>query len=88
MELVGEIKEIGQVESGTSDKGAWQKQTLVIVTLEQNPQYVAFTAMGKRLEEVSKCTLHQVVRIRFGVSSRKFQDRWFSDLQLWEIQKV
>ena len=54
MELVGKIKEIGQVESGTSDKGPWQKQTLVITTLDQNPQYVAFTAMGKRLEEVPK----------------------------------
>jgi hypothetical protein len=88
MELVGKITEIGQVESGSSDKGPWQKQTVVIVTLEQNPQYVAFTAMGRRLEEVGKCTIGQVVRIRFGVSSRKFQDRWFSDLQLWEIQNV
>lgn len=88
MELVGKIKEIGQVESGISDKGSWQKQTVVITTLEQNPQYVAFSAMGRRLEEVSKCTIGQVVRVRFGVSSRKFQDRWFSDLQLWEIQNV
>lgn len=88
MELVGKIKEIGQVESGTSDKGSWQKQTVVITTLEQNPQYVAFTAMGRRLEEVGKCTIGQVVRVRFGVSSRNFQGRWFSDLQLWEIQNV
>lgn len=88
MELVGKIKEIGQIESGTSDKGSWQKQTVVITTLEQNPQYVAFTAMGRRLEEVGKCTLNQVVRVRFGVSSRNFQGRWFSDLQLWEIQTV
>lgn len=88
MELIGKIKEIGQVEYGTSDKGSWQKQTVVITTLEQNPQYVAFTAMGRRLEEVEKCTIGQVVLVRFGVSSRNFQGRWFSDLQLWEIQNV
>ena len=88
MELVGKVKEICPLETGSSDKGEWKKQTIVIVTLEQNPQYVAFTAMGRRLEEVGKCTIGQVVRIRFGVSSRKFQDRWFSDLQLWEIQNV
>lgn len=88
MELVGKITEIGQIESGSSDKGPWQKQTIVLITLEQNPQYVAFTAMGKRLEEIGKCTIGQVVRIRFGISSRKFQDRWFSDLQLWEIKEV
>lgn len=88
MELVGKIKEIGVVETGSSDKGAWQRQTIVITTLEQNPQYVAFTAMGRRLEEVSKCTIGQVVRIRFGVSSRKFQNKWFSDIQLWEVSEV
>lgn len=88
MEVVGKVKEICPIESGTSDKGEWKKQTIVIVTLEQNPQYQAFTAMGRRLEEVEKCTIGQVVRIRFGVRSRKFQDRWFSDLQLWEIQNV
>lgn len=88
MELVGKVKEICPPESGTSDKGEWKKQTIVIVTFEQNPQDVAFTAMGRRLEEVEKCTIGQVVRIRFGISSRKFQDRWFSDLQLWEIQNV
>lgn len=88
MELVGKIKEIGVVETGSSDKGSWQRQTIVITTLEQNPQYVAFTAMGRRLEEVSKCTIGQVVRIRFGVSSRKFQDKWFSDIQLWEVSEV
>lgn len=88
MELVGKVKEISPMESGTSEKGPWQKQTIVIVTLEQNPQFVAFTAMGKRLEEVGKCTIGQVVRVRFGVSSRKYQDKWFSDLLLWEIQDV
>lgn len=88
MELVGKVKEISPMESGTSEKGAWQKQTIVIVTLEQNPQFVAFTAMGRRLEEVGKCSIGQIVRVRFGVSSRKFQDKWFSDLQLWEIQEV
>lgn len=88
MELVGKVKEICPMESGTSEKGAWMKQTIVIVTLEQNPQFVAITAMGRRLEEVGKCTIGQFVRVRFGVSSRKYQDKWFSDLQLWEIQDV
>lgn len=88
MELVGKIVEFTPIESGTSDKGAWQKRTVVIKTLEQNPQNVAFTAMGLRLEECNKHTLGEIVRVRFGVSSRKFQDKWFSDLQLWEIKEV
>lgn len=88
MELVGKVTEISAVENGASTKGAWQKQSLVIITLEQNPQYVAFTAMNKRLEEVAKCSIGQVVRVRFGVSSRKYEDKWFSDLQLWNVENV
>ena len=88
MEIIGKIKEISAVESGTSSNGSWNRQTLVITTLDQNPQYVAFSAMGRRLEEVSKCNIGQVVRVRFGVSSRKVGERWFNDIQLWEIKEV
>lgn len=88
MEIVGRIVEFTPVESGTSDKGAWKRRTVVIKTLDQNPVHVAFTVMGGRLDEVEKHVLNDVVRVRFGVSSRKVNDRWFSDIQLWEIKEV
>ena len=88
MELVGKIVEFTPIESGTTDKGTWQRRQVVIKTLDQNPQHVAFTAMGLRLEEVNKRTLNEVVRVRFGVSSRKVNDHWFNDIQLWEIKEV
>lgn len=88
MEIIGKIKEISPVESGTSANGSWEKQTLVVTTLDQDPQYVAFSAMGRRLEEVARCSIGQVVRVRFGVASRKVGERWFNDIQLWEVKDV
>ena len=88
MELIGKIKEFTPIESGTSANGDWSRRQVVIVTLDQNPQYVAFTAMGRRLEEVNQFVIGDVVRIKFGVSSRKVNDRWFNEIQLWEIKKV
>ena len=88
MELVGKIVEFTPIESGTGDKGAWQRRQVVIKTLDQNPQHVAFTAMGLRLDEVNKRVLNEVVRVRFGVSSRKVNNRWFNDIHLWEIKEV
>ena len=88
MEIIGKIVEFTPVESGTSVKGAWSRRQVIIKTLDQNPQHIAFTAMGLRLEEANKHTLNEVVRIRFGVSSRKVNDRWFNDIQLWEIKEV
>lgn len=88
MELVGKIVEFTPIESGSSEKGPWKRRTVVIKTLDQNPVHVAFTVMGGRLDEVDKRTLNEVVRVRFGVSSRKVNDRWFSDIQLWEMKEV
>ena len=88
MYLVGKIIEFSPVESGTSPKGEWKKRTVVIRTLEQDPVLVAFTAFNKRVETLEPFVLGDVVNVSFGVSSRKFQDRWFSDLQLWGIQNV
>ena len=88
MEIVGKIVEFTPIESGTSDKGSWQKRQVIIKTLDQNPVHIAFTAMGLRLEEANKHVIGEVVRVRFGVSSRKVNERWYSDIQLWEIKQV
>lgn len=88
MELVGKIVEFTPIESGSNEKVPWKRRKVVIMTLEQNPVYVAFTVMGSRLDEVDKRTLNEIVRVRFGVSSRKVNDRWFSDIQLWEMKEV
>lgn len=88
MELVGKIVEFTPIESGSSKNGPWKRRTVVIKTLDQNPVHVALSVMGGRLDEVDKQTLNKIVRVRFGVSSRKVNDRWFSDIQLWEIKEV
>lgn len=88
MEIVGKIVEFTPIESGQSDKGAWSKRQVVLKTLDQNPVLIALTAIGSRLDEVNKHTLNEVVRVRFGVSSRKVNDRYFTDVQLWQISEV
>lgn len=88
MELVGKIVEFTPIESGTSAKGEWKRRQVVIQTLDQNPKNVAITAIGNTLEQVEKHVLYDIVRVRFGVSSRKVEERWFNDIQLWEIKPV
>ena len=88
MEIVGKISEFTPVESGTSTRGEWKKRQVVIKTLDQNPVDIAFTAMGKHLDEVEPFVIGDIVRVRFGVSSRKYEDKWFSDVALWGMQKA
>ena len=88
MELVGKIKEFTPIETGSSDKGPWRRRQVIIQTLDQNPVTVAFTAMGIHVDELEPRTIGEIVRCRFGVSSRKVNDRWFSDIQLWQCSLV
>lgn len=88
MEIAGKIIEMTPEESGSNERGTWRKRTVVIRTLEQNPVTVAFTAMGLRCDQASAFSVGMVVSCRFGVSSRKVNERWYSDIQLWEIKEV
>ena len=88
MELVGKVQEITPIESGTSANGEWQKRNLVIQTLDQNATNVAFSVMNSRLQQVEFLHVNDVIRVRFGVTSHKVNDRWFSDIQLWEVKPV
>lgn len=88
MEIIGKIVEFTTPETGSSEKGEWKRRQVIIKTLDQNPQHVAFTAIGARFEEAEKHVIGEVVRVRFGVSSRKVNDRWYSDILLWEIKEV
>lgn len=88
MELVGKIVGFTPLETGTSEKGSWARRQIVIKTLDQNPVHVAFTAMGLRLSEAEKHQVGEVVRVRFGVESRLVNDKWFSDIKLWQISEV
>lgn len=88
MELVGKIVELTPLETGTSTKGAWSRRQMVIKTLEQDPIHVAFTAMGMRLNEAERHNVGEIVRVRFGVQSRKVNDKWFNDIILWQISEV
>lgn len=87
MEIYGKIIEVTPIESGTSERGTWERRSLVISTLEQNPTNIAFTAMGKRLEDVANTHIGDVVKVRFGLSSRKSENKWYSDIVLWGIEK-
>ena len=88
MELVGKVVAFTPLETGTSEKGSWARRQIVVKTLDQNPVHVAFTAMGLRLTEAEKFKEGDVVRIRFGVESRLSNNKWFSDIKLWQISEV
>lgn len=88
MEFFGRIKEIGEVVKGTSEKGDWQRQTVVVETFEMPTTYLAIDAIGDRIAKLATLQPGMAVRALFAVSSRKGEKGWFTSATLWDINKL
>lgn len=85
MKIEGRLKEILGLESGISDKGAWQKQGFVIETIERYPKMLYITAFGKILEHLNNCKVDSVISVDVNIESRKPADTWFTNITAWRI---
>lgn len=85
MNIEGILKEILDLESGTSEKGAWKKQGFVIETIEKYPKMLYITAFGKTLEHLNNCKIDGAVTVDVNIESRKPNDRWFTNITAWRI---
>ena len=82
MKVRGKVLEVEPLVSGTSDNGNdWERQQVIVETLELDPQVLAVDFMGQRRTEITK-TLKpgDIVIIEFKVRCRKWGDKWFTGL--------
>jgi hypothetical protein len=87
LELIGRLIKTLPVQSGTSTRGAWSRQDFIIETQEQYPRKVCVAAWGERVNDLASMTEGDVMKISFNVESREFNDRWYTDVRAWRIEK-
>lgn len=88
MKANAKVLEVGLLISGESDNGTpWEKQQVVVETLELEPQQLAIDFMGERRTKTTK-TLKtgDEVTVSFGIRCRKWADKWFTNLEGYGIQ--
>lgn len=82
MKVRAKVLEVEPLIDGTSDNGnPWEKQQVIVETLELEPQVLAVDFMGQRRTEITK-TLKpgDIVLVDFKVRCRKWGDKWFTGL--------
>ena len=91
LKIKGTIKEILQVEKGTSKAGKdWQKQNFIIDTgAKYNPE-ICFQIFGEdKLENLKKYNkVGQEVEVSFNVSSREYNGKYFHNLDAWMVKSA
>jgi hypothetical protein len=86
MEINGRVFKIGGVTTGSGQNGPWSKLEFVIETEEKYPKKVCFSAWNERVEDVQKIKVGDAIKVSFDVSSREYNEKWYTDLRAWKIE--
>ena len=62
MEIIGKVVRLGNLTEGTSARGPWRKQELIIETEEQYPRTVCLICWTNQIDEIQKFAPGQTIK--------------------------
>ncbi|MBR6721654.1 MAG: DUF3127 domain-containing protein [Alistipes sp.] len=88
MDFEGKVLEILPAVSGQSARGTWERQTVIFEQPQkQYGKEIAVTFMNKA-QEVASLRVGETYTVSFDMESRKFNDRWYTDIRAWRVQPL
>ncbi len=88
IDIEGVIIKIMSEQSGDGKFGKWTKQEFVIQTEDKFPKKVCFSVWGDRTDELKSMNNGDKVKVSFNPESREYNERWYTDLRAWKIEKA
>ena len=89
LELTGKLLQKLAVQSGQSAKGAWSKQEFVLETQENFPRKVCASVWGvDKVSELASIPDGTLIKMSFNVESRQFNERWYTDVRAWRVERA
>ena len=71
------------------DGKIWKKQNFIINTGAQFNSEICFQLFGEeRMQMLEKFNLNDNVEVFFNLYSKKFNDRYFHNIDAWKIEKT
>jgi hypothetical protein len=88
VELKGRmIKKLPVVNGESRNGNKWEKQEFVIETEEQYPKKVCISVWGDRVRELEKFQEGDMVVASVNIESREYNERWYTDIRAWRLQR-
>jgi len=84
MQLTAKLVELLPLQTGTSSKGEWRKQNIVVETEEQYPKKICISVWGDKID--AKLQPGNKLKIDFDIESREYNQRWYTDVKAWKIE--
>lgn len=89
MEIRGKIIAVLPVKDGIGKTtgNEWKSREFVLETEESKPQSVCLQLMNANIERYA-VEVGMTVHVRFDISARQWEDRWFNTLTAWEVTVI
>ena len=88
MNIQGKFVKLGTLTEGTSARGAWRKQELIIQTEEQYPKTVCLTCWGDTIDAIANLTDGDRVSASISIESREFNGKWYTDVRAFSVSMM
>lgn len=85
MEIVGKVVQLGTLTEGSSPRGPWKKQELIIETIEQYPKKICLLCWNERVNEANGFFVGQTIKAQISIESREFNGKWYTDVRAFRF---
>lgn len=86
LQISGKILEIGTEMANEIGNNTWKKQDFVIQTDEKYSKTISISVWGDNILWLQRCKVGDIVNAMINVSSKKVNDRWFTEVTAWRIE--
>ena len=89
LEITGKVAQILPLETGEGKNGQWKKQFFILDFMDGNyPKKVSISVWGDKTDALRSVQPGTNLKVSFGVESREYNGRWYTDIKAWRIETV
>lgn len=85
MELKGKLIAKLMPVTGTSSKGEWVKQEIIIETQETYPKKICVSFWKDQVIKIQAVPIGSELEILINVESREYNGKWFTEVKAWKF---
>ncbi len=85
MEVEGIITNILPPVTGTSARGQWSRQDVIIEQPSEFNKKLCVSFWGDKANELSKFSIGTKVSVGINIESREYNGRWYTEVRAWKI---
>jgi len=83
MKIKAKLIQVLPEQGGTSAKGEWKKQTIIVETEDKFPKKIALILFNYKQELPPIGTINT---FHLNIESREYKGSWFTDVKCWKIE--